>query len=241
MKYILVILSMMIGMSVRADVNTDKTMADIRRDTKTYISADARASTEDEAYNEAVKRLSAQIVQYFKNERPGEEMPDASYLSGLSSIYERMTSKIDDNRYRVLLYVRKSELMPANNDDNNVLPTKDRSIIGIPHASEAETQQKSTEAMVTLTPMNPALTEIMNIPTREQLTNSLQAMRKSGRVSGAAAFPIGHADNFYVAVLDGDRVVRIIRFSEGQYIDISSGAPIDMKKLSNCTGYWFTL
>lgn len=241
MKYILVILSLMIGLYARADVNADKIMAKIKRDTKTYISADARATTENEAYDEAMKKLSEQITDYFKIERSGEEMPEAIYLSNLSSIYERITSKIDDNRYRVMLYVKKSNLMPINNGNNTVLLTKNESNSYITEELETTKQKRPTEAVVTLTPKNSALTEIMYISTREQLTNSLQTMRKSGKVSGAAAFPIGHADDFYVAIIDGDKVVKIIRFSEGQYIDITSGSPVDMNKFSNCTGYWFTL
>lgn len=240
MKYILAALSLMMGVLAWADVNTDKAMAKIGRDTKTYISADVRAATEKEAYDEAMKSLSAQITDYFKTERAGEEMPDAIYLSNLSSIYERMTSKIADNRYRVMLYVKKSDLMPINNGGNAVLLTKDGGDGYNAEAAEA-TAQAPVEADVTLTPMNPALAQIMELTTREQLTGSLQTMRKSGRVSGAAAFPIGRANDFYVAAIDGDKVVKIIRFVDGQYVDITSGAKVDMSKFANCTGYWFTL
>lgn len=246
-KIAFVILSIICAFTSSADVNTDKAMAKISRDTKTYISADARAAREDAAYNEAMQKLSAQISDYFKIEFPAESMPDAIYLSNISSIYERMTSKIADNRYRVMLYVKKSDLKPIGGNGNALVLSKNESDVYSPvptEAQKAETEEiVKTDTIVTVvkTPMNPTLSQIANLKTREELTQTLQNLRKSKNISGAAAFPMANANNYYIAVLRGDRLVEILHFSNGQYKEIISETPVDMLKYTDCTGYWFTL
>ena len=246
-KIAFVILSIICAFTSSADVNTDKAMAKISRDTKTYISADARAATEDVAYNEAMQKLSAQISDYFKIEFPGESMPDAIYLSNISSIYERMTSKIADNRYRVMLYVKKSDLKPIGGNGNALVLSKNDSNGYSPVPTETPEVEPEvivkTDTVVTIvkTPMNPTLSQIANLKTREELTQTLQNLRKSKNISGAAAFPMANAYNYYIAVLRGDRLVEILHFSNGQYKVIISETPVDMLKYTDCTGYWFTL
>lgn len=233
-------------MTAAADVNTDKAMAKISRDTKTYISVDVRAATEDAAYNEAMQKLSTQIADYFKTERPGETMPDAIYLSNLSSIYERMTSKIADNRYRVMLYVKKSDLVPMGGNGNAVVLSKSDNNSYAPLATEPQPQPEPivrTDTVVTVvnTPMNPTLSQIANLRTRDNLAQTLQTLRKSNHISGAAAFPVANAGDFYIAVVDRESVVAVLHFKNGEYTDIIDAKPVDVGRYAHCSGYWLSL
>ncbi|MDE5607963.1 MAG: hypothetical protein K2I64_03415 [Muribaculaceae bacterium] len=244
-RIIFTLLTIVSVLTAVADVNTDKAMARISRDTKTYISADVRAATEDEAYNEAMQKLSAQITDYFKNERSREAMPDAIYLSNLSSIYERLTSKISDSRYRVMLYVKKSDLKPLGGSDNALVLSKKDDNGYIPVSTEVShlTPVVKTDTVVTIVKemLNPTLSQIANLKTRDELAQSLQDLRKSKKISGAAAFPMANANDFYVAVIENDRVAEILHFDKGTYKDIITSQPVDVNRYSHCSGYWFTL
>ncbi|MDE5822070.1 MAG: hypothetical protein K2H63_06275 [Paramuribaculum sp.] len=248
-KITFVILAIISVFTASADVNTDKAMAKISRDTKTYISADARAATEDAAYNEAMQKLSAQISDYFKIEFPGESMPDAIYLSNISSIYERMTSKIADNRYRVMLYVKKSDLKPIGGNGNALVLSKNDSNGYSPVPTETPevepeviVKTDTIVSVVTITkPMDPTLSQIINLKTRDELTQTLQNLRKSNNITGAAAFPIGNANNFYVAVLADTKVITVLQFKDGEYLDTMTSKPVDVTRYSHCSGYWFTI
>ena len=246
-KITFVILAIISVFTASEDVNTDKAMAKISRDTKTYISVDVRAATEDAAYNEAMQKLSAQISDYFKTEFPGEPMPDAIYLSNISSIYERMTSKIADNRYRVMLYVKKSDLKPMGGNGNALVLSKNDRNGYSPVPTEAPKVEPEvivkTDTVVTIvkTPMNPTLSQIANLKTRKELTETLQNMGKSKIIANAAAFPVASANNFYVAVIENDRVLTILHFDNGVYKDIETATSIDVNRYSHCSGYWFTL
>ena len=246
-RVVFTILTAISMLTASADINTDKAMAKISRDTKTYISVDVRAATEDAAYNEAMQKLSAQIADYFKTERPGETMPDAIYLSNISSIYERMTSKIADNRYRVMLYVKKSNLKPIGGNDNAMVLSKNDNNSYSPVPTEAPKVEPEvivkTDTVVTIvkTPMNPTLSQIANLKTRKELTETLQNMGKSKLIANAAAFPVASANNFYVVVIANDSVVAILHFDNGTYKDITTSQPVDISRYSHCSGYWFTL
>lgn len=222
-----------------ADVNTDKAMAKISQDTKNYISADVRAATEDIAYNEAMEKLSAKIADYFKNERSEASLPESIYLPNLSSIYERMTSKISENRYRVMLYVKKSDLIPMDGEANVIILSKDDS----DNYTPVTTDNSQSQSVVTSPkePLNPTLLQIIQLRKRDDLVQFLQSLRKSGQIDGAAAFPVNSASNFYVAVVNQNEVVKVVHFIDGQYVDLTTAELIDMSAYSLCSGYWFVL
>ena len=207
-------------LSANADIQTDKKIVQISRDTTNYISVDVRGETEEATITEATRRLTSQIADYIKTEYSGESISD---FANISRFYNRLTSKIEDNRYRVMLYIKKSDLVPKSLETKPV-STKTDTIITLPAA-----------------PLHPVLARIAELGTAKELTESLKSLRTSNQIKGAAAFPVAFADNFYIAVTDGNKVVAILHFIEGQYVDVTSNMPIDIKKYNNCTGYWFTL
>lgn len=232
----------LIAFAANADVSTDKLMTKISRDTETYISADVRATTKEEAYNEAINKLSVLIADYFRSERPGDTPPDVTSLSNNSAI-NQMSSKIADNRYRVMLYVRKSDLKSAGGSANSLVLSKPDNDSYSPMPKDTPEPQVKTEDGITIRnkPMDPVLSTLSNVTTRDEIVEKLQSLSKSKDISGAAKFPLSHANNFYLVVLDNNRVVSILHYCDNGYQDIKTSEPVDISKYSHCTGYWFTL
>lgn len=224
-----------------ADVNTDRAMAKIARDTKTYIVADARAATEDEAYNEAFEKLTSQITDFLKTERKEDYGSDAVYLSRISSIYDRLTSKISENRYRVMLYVKKSDILPIGNSDNSVvLERQPDGNYGF--ASDVAAEVPSGEADVNFQTLpEPVLNSLMSARGKQEIVETIQKLRKENKLSSAAAFPLSQASDFYVVAISPSGSSTILHFDGSHFLNIYTKQIEDMSAYSDCTGYWFTL
>ena len=226
-----------------ADVLTDKTMSKISRDTKTYISADCRATTEQEAYDNAMKELSAQIADYMKSQYG--ESPDAVYLSDVSSIYQRLSSYLDGSRYRVLLYVKKSDLKPMGNNDNAVVLAKNEqdSYEPIPPVKSEPIVVTDTVTVVNVVevPLNPTVSRIMSCDTDDSLAKVLTQLCKEGEISQAAAYPL--ANDYYLAIVSpSNNIIAYIHIVDGKWTDLTTGKKVSPYAYSiGFTAYWFTL
>ena len=228
-----------------ADINTDRTMAKIARDTKNYLSADARATTEEEAYNEALEKLTELVTEYLKS-TDTNNLPDAVYLPQLSGIYDRLSNKIDKNRYRVMLYVKKSDIKPVSNSSGAIVlsKTEDNSYSMLPTTRVEPVVVTDTITIVEVIekPLDPTLTIIASKRTKDEMTSSIQSLGKSGNISGAAKFPIDKANDFYVAVIGPNNyVTAILHYIDGSWKEIPSGKEININDYSDCSAYWFTL
>ena len=229
----------------RADINTDKAMNKISRDTKTYISAEARATTEQEAYDTAMEELSAQIADYYKTVLKAP-LPDGVYLSNLSAIYDRLTSQVSNNRYRVMLYVRKSDVKALGDSNGSVVLSRgedDNYNVVTTAPTDPVVVTDTIETIKTVVkPLNPTLSTICQAKTREDVTKLLPELKKSNQISGAALFPVASLDDFYLVVISADNAVTaLLHYDGAEYADVMSGESIDISQYSNCYAYWFTL
>lgn len=204
-----------------ADIETDRAMAKIIRDSQTYLSADAREGSEEAAYEKAATELVDAINNYLNEiQKPEKKI---SGISGLPGLCNQLTSKISDSRYRVLLYVKKSDFADQ------------------PKPQPAQKATTATPSPSNAAPANPTLSKISKLQTKSEVVETIKALHKSQQLTGGASFPVGHANDFYVVVINGDKVAATLHFKDGQYIDIEDSKVIDINKYSNCTGYWFTL
>lgn len=232
-----------------ADVNTDRTMSKIAHDTKTYISADARAASEQEAYDAALAKLTELVADYLKETSGGNAMPDAIYLPQMSGIYDRLTNHIGDNRYRVMLYVKKSDIKPMSNTSGAVVLSKneDNEYSVLPTTPTPQTEPVVVTDTVTVVqvvekPLDPTLSLIASKKTKDEITTTIQSLAQSGNLGGAAKFPIEKANDFYVAVIDkNDSVKAILHCLDGQWTLVPSGEEADLNMFKDCSAYWFTL
>lgn len=223
--FLIFFFSALLASRVMAEDNVDKTMAKISRDTETYVSADARTNSTTEAYNMAVKslceKLTALTGKKFNPNNPPTTM-------------ESLTSKISDDRYRVLVYVRKSDLglesLPGDrgSKSNEELYEDSRLVVEEDAITDTSIKEKSV------------LDEIALQGSKDEFIKCMERLRKTDTISGAAAFPIAHADDFYVAVIDGNAVRNILHCINGQFYDLTS-KEVDIHKYAHCTGYWFTI
>ena len=242
MNRLIFCLIMNIAFCCYADVNTDKAMSKIARDTKTYIVADSRAATEEEAYNMAFEKLSAQIADFLKTERKDDYGSDAVYLSRMSSIYDRLTSKISDNRYRVMLYVKKSDILPIGNSDNSIL--LERQSDGNYGVSSDTGLGEQTQEVI-LCPddvlQEDILSTLMSARGKQQVVDAIQNLRKENKITSAAAFPMSRASDFYIIAISPDGSNAVLHFNGCQFINVATKLSVDISAYSNCTGYWFTV
>lgn len=227
-----------------ADVNTDRTMSRILRDTKTYISAEARAATEDNAYDMALKSLTGQITDYLK-EKDGV-LPDAVYLKKVSSIYDKISNQISTNRYRVVLYVKKSDLRPMADIDNAIVLARD-------NEGNYESVQTSVPDKVIVTDtlvrvvtkpvaINPVISNVAQCESGKKLPELLKSLRDSNKITGASAFPIARLNDFFVAVINrNNEIISVLRHTPDGWINAQTLESVDPLKLNDCTAYWFTL
>lgn len=242
------LLSLISFVVVFADINTDRAMAKIARETKTYISADARAATEQEAYDIALSKLTALVAEFMKK-TDGNKMPDAIYLSQMSSIYDRLTNHIGENRYRVMLYVKKADIMPMSDASGAIVLSKNEedSYTVLPSAPIEPLEPIIVTDTVTLVqviekPMHPVLSTIASKTTKDELTSTIQSLGQAGSINSAAKFPIDNINDFYVAVIGRDeKIVAILHCDEGFWKIIPTGEEANLNDYSDCTAYWFTL
>lgn len=229
----------------RADINTDRAMSKISRDTKTYISGEGRASTEQEAYDMAMEELSAKITEYYKTELK-EQLPDAVYLSNLSTIYDRLTSQLSTNRYRVMLYVKKNHVKALGHTNAGVMLSRGESdnysVIPTAPSNPIVVNDTIETVKTVIKPLNPTLSAIYQSKTGEGALKILTELKKSNQISRAAIFPLSSLNDYYLVVISNtNSVVAIIHFNGTAYTDVVNGEAVDISKYSDCSAYWFTL
>lgn len=222
MRRILLLLTLSMPFLCYSDIDTDRTISKIIRDSNTYLSADARESSEKAAYDKAASELMVAINNYYtETQKPEKKISDISELTGKCS---QITSKISDTRYRVLLYINKADLT------------------GVKNAQISETAPKDMQsAQETVKKENPTVAKISKLQTKAEVVEVIKSLHKSKQLTGGASFPIANANDFYVVVIDGEKVTATLHFKDGQYIDTKNSNIIDITKYSNCMGYWFTL
>lgn len=221
-----------------ADVETDKNITRILKDTNKYLASDARASTEWDAEDQAMANLRSLVSDFLI------KIDSNMSLAQAQEKFHTIVVKISDKRYRVLAYVLKTDLgadpymseplkenprkqpEPAPNNDDNY-DDFDRDYIEEPH--NYGNNNSST------------LAEIKRQGTLNELRSCLENLRKSNSVTGAAAFPLSSATDFYVVVVDGNIVKIMLHYVNGRYYETETNKEIDINKYSNYSGYWFTL
>lgn len=243
MRRILLLLTLSIPFLCYSDIDTDRTIAKIIRDTNTYLSADARESSEKAAYDKAVSELMVAINNYYtETQKPEKKISDISELTGKCS---QITSKISDTRYRVLLYINKADLTGVKNAQLSEGAPADKRPAQETVKKETPTAQGKTTptkpSQTAVAPVNPTVAKISKLQTKAEVVEAIKSLHKSKQLSGGASFPIANANDFYVVVIEGEKVVATLHFKDGQYIDTNNSNIIDITKYSNCTGYWFTL
>lgn len=213
-----------------ADLETDRQMSVIGKD-DTYISADARAATEQQAYDEAFDRIVARITDYLY-ENNGGELPAGFREETLQQKLRKLTSQLSGNRWRVMLYLKKNDLVFSS---PSVTGSKSEERVATP-------TQSSTPIVINLPDLPVVVSELQQIKNGRELSEKLVSLRKENLIKGAAAFPIADIMNFYVAVIDSDdAVVALLNCHEGLWTEVSTGMPVDFSFYKNCTAYWFTL
>lgn len=228
----------------RADLQTDKLINKISRDTETYISAECRAGTQKEAYENALADLNRQVAAYM---RENNGTPTNTSSSELSNHYQHLDSQISDNRYRVFMYVKKNDLVCFQDSSSNIaFSSKTDDLVG-----EAITwgQRKAMLSKEEGIPRKEAgvswpavISELAGIKEKEKLVAALTLMRKNQKITGAAAFPVADFEDFYLAIINGDRVTHIIHVLNGKWTDAFSGKVLNPADLSSASSaYWFTL
>ncbi|MBD5355896.1 MAG: hypothetical protein HDR88_02685 [Bacteroides sp.] len=247
MKHRLIILfcSLLAVMSVMADSETDKTISKILRDTNTYISADVRAATEDAAYQQAMAELTDKITAYMKEK--GMDMPDAIYLSNISNHSERLISQSGANRCRVLVYVKKKDLLPITDTNSAILEKNSNEGYTLvqPAASTGATasaQSSSATASTANNTLSPVLARLAKATTQKDVQTLLVEMKKRNAILNAAAFPIANINDFYVVVIDkSDTQVAILHCVAGEWTNAITGEKANLNAYKYCTAYWLTL
>lgn len=239
-------LIMVVSIWCNADINTEKTMSRIGRDTKTYLSAEGRAATEQDAFDIAMSDLTIKIADYYKSAYPSEPMPDLVYLSNLSSIFDKLTSRISDKRYRVMVYVKKSDVKALDENTGTVLSLRNAAN---PEGTAVQTDQSNPTDSIAVEnirevakTLNPTLSNICCLKTRGEVLAQLPNLKKDGSIEAAAAFPIASFDDFYLIIIStNDIVVSILHYDGKEYTDILTGEVVDISRFSNSSAFWFTL
>ncbi len=235
-KLFLIILSILsLSNAAMADNQTDRMMAKVVRDTNTYIAADVRGETEDKAYEQALALLSEKIAAYFKEN--GKGMPDAVLLSNISNHSERLISQSGSNRCRVLVYVKKKDLIPIGEEGSSAMLAKNEndsySIV------QPSAPQKQQQAPVVI---SPALSRIASAKTSKEVQTLLVELKKAKGISGAAAFPIASVNDFFVVVIDrSETPIAILHCSGGNWTNATTGEKVNLDSYKYCTAYWLTL
>lgn len=221
-----------------ADNDTSRLMSKIIRDTNNYISADVRGESEDAAYQEALGLLTEKITSYIKEKGMG--MPDAVYLSNISNHSERLISQSGSSRCRVVVYVNKKDLFPIGDSNNSAMLSKNNedkySLMSAPATASDDVVTSDRRVL------SPVLSRIAMAKTSKDVQSLLVSLKKQNSLSGAAAFPIADASDFYVVVIDrSDAQVALLHCLGGEWTNAENGNKVDIKAYKYCSGYWFTL
>lgn len=234
-----------------AQINLDKEISKISRDTKNYISAEVRAVSEEEAYQEALKQLTDQVTDYYKS-LDEKSMPETVYLSNVSSRFDRLMTHSSDNRYRVLVYVKKSDLRPMGPDSNALILSKnDNNSYSVVTTDQPEPMVITvTDTIVEVVEREvPApriipkqVSKIASVSSEKEINEMLINMRKANEITGAAAFPISSYGNFYVVVINNSNNLETILYFDGNvWTDSLTGTVSNPYIYRDCKAYWFTL
>ena len=242
---------LMLAFPLSAQINVDKEISKIIRDTKNYISVEVRASSEDGAYQEALKQLTDQVTDYYKslNEK---SMPETVYLSNVSSRFERLMTHNSDNRYRVLVYVKKSDLKPMGPDSNALILSRNDN-----DSYRVVTKEQPDPVVITVTDtivevverevpaprmISKQVSKIASASTEKEINEILVNLRKANEITGAAAFPISNYGNFYVVVINSSNQLETILYFDGNtWTDSLTGTVANPYIYRDCKAYWFTL
>ena len=228
---------------LKADVTTEKEMSKISRDSETYLFADVRSSSEEEAYEEALKQLTDKVTDYFQEEE-GENIPDAVYLKNISTQYEKLSSHLSSNRYRVMLYVKKTDLIPIGGKDNAIVLSKNSDNAYQPVATEnnESIRIKENDYQESEKTLPQVISSLMLINNGKDFSEKLVELRKNNQIKGAASFPISAINDYYIVVIDNlDKVENILHVENGIFKDIKTGKPVDINQYIKNSAYWFTL
>lgn len=251
-KYILLIISLLlISVSVYGDILSDKKISQISRDTKNYISAEVRGPSEEEAYQEALRQLTDQVTEYYKT-LDDKSMPETIYLSNVSSHFDRLITHSSDNRYRVLVYVKKSDLKPLSSDSNVLILSKNdnesyRMVSSDTQESKVitvtDTIVEVVEKEVPVPRVIPKqVSKIALCSSEKEINDILVNMRKVNEISGAAAFPIASYGNFYIVVINNSNNLETVLYFDGNnWTDSLTGSAANPNDYRDCKAYWFTI
>ena len=236
LRILLILLSVWIPPICMAEVNNDRQMAKIVRDGQTYISADVREASEEAAQSQATDQLLVSVKDYLRDNASLGITPESFTLSSLSKISHQLTSKISDSRYRVVMYVEKSQLNPSRKSESvSVLSqtgnTGRSKEIKVEVYSDGQSSSESS----------PVVRMISQLTTRQEVVQKLKDLHTKQVISGGASFPLASANDFYVVVMDGDRVLTTLHYLNGTYIDGDNSKEVDINKFARYSGYWFTI
>lgn len=171
----LIFLILAVNCGIHADIITERAMSKIARDRRAYISAECRAATEQEAYDKAFADLSRQIASFLKESEGGS--PDAVYLPEVSSMYQRLDSRISDNRYRVFLYVKKADLKPLGNSASAMVLAKTESEtyepVSTSRPDSVVIRDTITQVEVVEVPMAPVISSLTAVKDKDSFIASL--------------------------------------------------------------------
>lgn len=241
----------MLVFPISAQINVDKEISKIIRDTKNYISVEVRASSEDGAYQEALKQLTDQITDYYKS-LDDKSMPETVYLSNVSSRFERLMTHSSDNRYRVLVYIKKSDLKPMGSDSNALILSKNEN-----NSYSVVTKEQPDPVIITVTDtivevverevpaprtIPKQVSKIASVSSEKEINEILINMRKANEITGAAAFPIASYGDFYVVVINTSNNLETILYFDGNiWTDSLTGTVANPYIYRDCKAYWFTI
>ena len=238
--YLVIIATVFNSFCSNADKIIDKEMSKIKRDTETYISADARAATENEAYNMALQMLTTLVADYMKTEYNGLQIPD-TVMSGL---YDRLTSHADNQRYHVMVYVKKTALKSigdsknAKNNSNtcNVEPVFEKEKL-----SSAVRPDTEPAVEVVQSPLHPTLSLIAAQKNRTELNVTIKSLNRDGKIQGASQFPVGLSRYYVVVVNTEGYLAAILEHDNGTWSNVITETPDNPANYDNCKAIWFTL
>lgn len=234
-KFLVNILCVISVFGLYAQTNNDKAIVQITRD-NSYLSADVRAATEEEARSEALSDLSAQVDNYLRTNNLGGS------ARSVESSFRTMTSQISSNRYRVLAYVKKSDLGgSADESGYDSYPVEES-----PYP-EKMIEEKGGYGSGTVSSVNQdfpaAIRELSQIGRGDKVAPRLLELRNDGKIKSAAAFPVANFSDFYVILINpANEVETILHFDGSSWRDILNGnSPVNPGKYKNYTAFWFTI
>lgn len=207
-----------------AQMNNDRAIANILRDSN-YLSADVRASSEDEARGEAFTDLYEQVVDYSR--RNNLQVP--ATIQDVSGKFQTLTSQISSNRIRVLAYINKADLNGAG---------------ASPSAQTHDYNPDVSVSTVAISDDLPTpLRELANISDGTKVASRLQQLRTDGKIKGAAAFPIANFGDFYVILINPlNDVETILHFDGMEWTDVvNSNKKVNPENYKNYKAFWVTL